>query len=209
MAVETEAKFLVRDHVGFQDLKRLSTLGVFILRDDGVDRVRDLYMDTADRKLIAMGYACRLRERDCEYFITVKSLASGEGELQTRTEHEERISDPAHATRPELWPDGPARELATRIGRGVVLGTLCELRQDRWRRAVIRRGVQRPLFEMSLDEVKLPDLLYCLEIELLPEGSLEELAELAALLRKTVPLQADRKSKLEHALAASGIPYRL
>jgi inorganic triphosphatase YgiF len=212
--VETEAKFVIRDRMGFQALRGVRKIGGFSLLDNGSEHVRDVYMDTSDRKYLAAGYACRLRERDAEYFITLKSISTGEGGVHRRTELEERISDPGQATRPELWPDGPARELATRIGRGVVLGALCELRQHRWKRAVKRSAAGLPgasaahaLFELSLDEVKLPALLYCLEVEMLPAANVADLKELVALLRKSVPLQTDPRSKLEHALSAAGIPF--
>lgn len=206
MAVEIEAKFIVNDRMAFLSLQERTALGEYTLRDMGCEEVRDTYLDTKDRKYMQAGYACRLRERNPEYFITVKSLASRESDIHVRTELEERIESPARAVRPEMWPDGPARELATRVGRGMVLGALCEIRQTRWKREVAGGGL--PLLELSLDEVRLPGLLYCLELELKEGSTRESLSEFVKILRKVAPLEADTMSKLEHALDAAGIPFR-
>jgi inorganic triphosphatase YgiF len=204
MAVETEAKFIVTDRMAFLSLRDSKSMGKYVLRHMGAVEARDTYLDTKDRRLMHAGFACRLRELTPEYFITLKSVSSREGDIHTRTEYEERISDPGHAVRPELWPDGPAREAVTRIGRGVVLGAIAEIRQTRWKREVSASGL--PLFELSLDEVRLPGLLFCVEVEL-TAGTKEELGEFIAVMRNIAPLKADPKSKLEHALDAAGIAY--
>jgi inorganic triphosphatase YgiF len=212
MSKETEAKFNVHDRTALEAARKLTSLGHFRIRDAGVEEVRDTYMDTADRRFMLSGYACRMRQTDCEYFITIKSLAAPEDGVAVREELETRIDGPAMAVRPETWPEGPARELATRIGRGVLLGALCELRQTRWKRTVCRAGVpseEAPrLFDISIDEVKLPEVYYCLEIELLPAAGADELTEICALFSKTVPMQKEKMSKFERALAAAGIPFR-
>jgi inorganic triphosphatase YgiF len=196
MPIETEARFIVDDRVGFLALQDLSSLGAFSLRALETREVRDVYMDTKDRRYLQAGYACRLREIDSELFLTIKSIESAV---------EERMDDPARAARPELWPEGEARDLAQRISRGTILGTLCEFRQLRWKREVRRDG--RLLFELSIDEVHLPRVLYCVEIELREDGNAEQLMEFVKLLKKAVPLKADKASKLAHALEAAGIPF--
>jgi uncharacterized protein YjbK len=195
MPLETGAKFIVNDRVGFLALQDLSSLGAFVLRTTETQEVRDVYLDTKDRRCLQAGYACRLREIEREYFLTIKSPES---------EEEERIDDPALAARPALWPEGEARELAQRISRGALLGTLCEFRQLRWKRDVLKKG--KLLFELSIDELHLPRVMYCVEIELRDDGNAEELAEFIGLLEKAVPLETDTKSKLVHALEATGIP---
>jgi inorganic triphosphatase YgiF len=204
MPAETEAKFIVKDRVGFIALQDLSSLGPFTLAALETREARDVYLDTKDRRYLQAGYACRLREMDRELFLTIKSISSVQGDLHVRTEIEERIDDPARATRPELWPEGEARELARRVSRGAILGTLCEFRQLRWRREVRRDG--RLLFELSIDEVHLPRVMYCVEIELREDGDAGELLDFVKLLKKAVPLERDAKSKLAHALEAEGIP---
>jgi inorganic triphosphatase YgiF len=210
MSTETEAKFIVRDILAFHSLQGLTSLGEFNVKAAGRQEVRDTYLDTRDRMYLQAGYACRLRELEgSEYFIGLKSLVRGKSDVYVRVECEERIDNPTIAVHPELWPMGPTRELATRIGRGVLLGALCELRQTRWKRRIARGKdpMARPLFELSLDEVRLPGLLYCVEVELLEDGTLEELTRITRLLRKAAPLEADEMSKLEHALKAAGIPF--
>jgi inorganic triphosphatase YgiF len=213
MAVEIEAKFIVTDRMAFLELRERRSIGKYALTDSGTEDVRDTYLDTKDRKLMHAGYACRLRERSPEFFITLKSMSSREGDVHVRTEIEERIDDPGHAVRPELWPDGPARDLATRLGRGVVLGAIAEIRQTRWKREVsyttapgLQARAGSPLFELSLDEVRLPGLMFCVEVEL-SGGTAENLREIIAVVKKTAPLKPDPKSKLEHALDAAGIAY--
>ncbi len=205
MPMETEAKFIVNDRVGFFALQDLSSLGAFLLRAKETQEVRDVYLDTKDRRCLQAGYAFRLREMEREYFLTIKSLVSEEGGLHMRSEIEERIDDPARAARPALWPEGKTRDLAQKISRGALLGTLCEFRQLRWKRDVLKNG--KLLFELSIDELHLPGILYCVEIELHEGGSLDELAEFIGLLKKAVPLETDTKSKLAHALEAAGIAF--
>jgi inorganic triphosphatase YgiF len=205
MPIETEARFTVDDRVGFLALQDLSSLGAFSLRALETQEVKDVYMDTKGRRYLQAGYACRLREIDSELFLTIKSIESAEEDLHVRTEIEERMDDPARAARPELWPEGKARDLAQRISRGAILGTLCELRQLRWKREVRRKDGL--LFELSIDEVHLPRVLYCVEIELREDGNAEQLMEFVKLLKKAVPLKADKASKLAHALEAAGIPF--
>ena len=204
MGTETEAKYIVTDRMAFLELRERRQAGVYTLRDAGFQEVRDTYLDTKDRRLMQTGYACRLREMTPEYFITLKSLQEQDGDIHVRTELEERIDDPSHAVRPELWPDGAARDLATRVGRGVVLGAIAEIRQTRWKRVVLKEG--RRLFELSLDEVRLPTLMYCVEVEL-TSGTTDELSAFIPVIQKIAPMKADPKSKLEHALDAAGIPY--
>ncbi len=204
MSTETEAKYIITDRMAFLDLRDRRHMGAYALLDAGSEEVRDTYLDTKEHTLMHAGYACRLRELAPEYFITLKSLAGRDGDIHVRTELEERIEDPGRAHRPELWPDGPARDLATRMGRGVILGAIAEIRQTRWKRNVMLKGL--PLFELSLDEVHLPGVMFCVEIEC-KEGSAESLRAFIEIAKKVAPLKPDPKSKLEHALDSAGIAY--
>jgi inorganic triphosphatase YgiF len=208
--LETEAKLIVRDRTGFDALRRLSALGPFRIRWTVTEEVRDAYLDTADRRFMLAGYACRLRQSGCEYFITLKSLSAPVDGIAVREEIETRVDGQAQAMRPQMWPEGPARALAARLCRGVLLGTLCELRQIRRKASVTRSGEPgngRPLMELSLDEVRLPDDFFCVEVELREGTETGELKAFAALLSKAVPMTKEIKSKFERALEAAGIPF--
>jgi inorganic triphosphatase YgiF len=206
---ETEAKLVVRDRTGFDALCRLSALGPFRIRWTVTEEVRDAYLDTADRRFMLAGFACRMRQIGPEYFMTLKSLSAPVDGITVREEMETRIDGQAQAVRPQTWPDGPARALAVRICRGVLLGTLCELRQIRRKAAVTRGGEPGsgpPLMELSLDEVRLPEDFYCVEVELREGTDAAALREFAALLSKAVPVTKETMSKFRRALDAAGIP---
>ena len=78
--MEIEAKFAVPDLETLQRLQAAEHLAGFALSAGRVERVRDTYLDTTERLILAAGYACRQREREQDegVLITLKGLGGAE-----------------------------------------------------------------------------------------------------------------------------------
>jgi CHAD domain-containing protein/uncharacterized protein YjbK len=200
--VEIEAKYAISDRAVFEALLELRTLGPYSLRPAGERHVIDHYLDTKDHRLRRAGYACRLREglAEGQWRLTVKGLGKVEGAVHERPELE---CDVAPRSALADWPEGPAREMVSRLSEGQPLAELFALRQDRSDRAV-EEG-DRGVGQLSLDVVEANiagsgSLGHELEIELGPTGSLDDLDALEGELRP-YNLTPQSMSKFERALA--------
>jgi triphosphatase len=200
--VEIEAKYSVADPAVFAALLEFQALGDYTLRPAGSRDVIDHYLDTPDRDLLRVGYACRLREgeKDGRWLVTVKELGKAAGAVHQREEHECEI--PPHAP-PAEWPEGPAREIVMRLSGEEPLVELFTLRQHRDLRAVEQDG--RAVAELSLDTVEMhigsrTSVTHEMEIELEAGGTMDDLHAIAAAL-EPYRLKAQSKSKFERALA--------
>ena len=100
--MEIEAKFVVPDRQVDAQLGRLRSLAGYGLTPAGVAPVSDRYFDTLDRRFLAAGYACRLRQEGDALLLTLKGLGGVEGAVHRRGESE--VSLPAW--NPDPWP-GP------------------------------------------------------------------------------------------------------
>jgi CHAD domain-containing protein/adenylate cyclase class IV len=203
--VEIEAKYSVADPAVFAALLEVRALGEYALRPTGSRDVIDHYLDTPARDILRGGYACRLREgeKDGRWLVTVKGLDKAAGAVHQREEHECEIPPSAP---PDEWPEGPAREIVTRLSGGEALVELFTLRQHRDLRAVEQDG--RAVAELSLDTVEMhigprTSVTHEVEIELEAAGTLDDLHAIAAAL-EPYKLKAQSKSKFERALAKLG-----
>ena len=86
--MEIEAKFAVTDTTVIEQLKIVETIDAFQIAPGKTVRVRDAYLDTRDRRLLAAGYACRRRKQDGQLLITLKQIRSVEGAIHEREELE-------------------------------------------------------------------------------------------------------------------------
>lgn len=165
----------------------------------------DHYLDTADRRLAAAAWACRLRTRRVDgratTFVSIKGpLESGAGALHHRTE----LEGPGDGLDPAAWPPSEARALVDRLRDGLPLETRFTLKQRRRERPVaLAAGIVGTL---SLDEAtvlrggrRLGELRV-VELELAPGADPAHLAELGRNLERLDGLTPDQRSKLEHAL---------
>ena len=200
-SVEVEAKFAVPDARSFQRLQAIDHLADFYLSQGQVVEVRDTYLDTAERAILASGYACRQRTQDGSALITLKGLRGAEGAVHRREELEVLLPSeqpPAH------WPESPARDLVLQLAGDAPLIPLLGLEQTRVVRP-ISRG-ERPVAEFSLDQVRVVagtrEQTYLeLEIELAPMGTEDDLCEIVNVLEEEWGLVAQPRSKFERALA--------
>ena len=198
--MEVEAKFSLPDAETLQQLRVTTRLAGFPLAKGQAKVVHDIYRDTAERKILARGYACRFRQEAGGIRVTLKGLGGALGAIHMREEME--ILLPAIRP-PEEWPDCPLREQVLQLTAGQPLLSLFELHQTRFVRPVRWQG--QAIAELSLDDVQVAaggrEQAYLeLEVELTSRGSEEHLARVADYMQQKWHLRPEPKSKFERAL---------
>jgi len=148
--MEIEAKFSVANPAVYWQLQTANQLAGYSLSTVQVKDIRDTYLDTRQRRILAAGYSCRRRETREGIVMTLKSLDSAEGAVHRRGEWEVTL---AVDQPPAKWPDSPVRDRVLKlIGKDSLL-PLFDLQQTRIVRLV--RQNEQPLAELSLDRVSL------------------------------------------------------
>ncbi|MDQ5824086.1 MAG: CYTH domain-containing protein [Chloroflexota bacterium] len=199
--MEIEAKFLVPDEATFARMLQVRVLGPYEVRDTRTKHVRDRYLDTADRSFHNRNLFVRLREVSGGLLLTIKGTGAGvsEGSIHTRDEYETQVQGLDVST----WPPGDVRRMVEQTAQGKPLHDLFMLEQTRTV-SNLYEG-QRAVAELSLDDVTIhtasgPVRGYELEIELLPEGLLDDLRVLSRLLTGEYGLLPQPESKFERAM---------
>jgi inorganic triphosphatase YgiF len=202
MPAEVEAKFRANSAEVLETLASAPTLGFAELGPPSTALEVDRYLDTADGRLAAVGWACRLRVRDGDARVSLKGPAVPTDGAWHHNRPE--VEGPAtESTDPADWPEGEARSMLLELAGGAPLIQATVLRQRRTERAVMVDG--RSVATLSLDAVQVagPEdrRLWIVELELADETSLDRqrLDELADALMR-FGLRPDPESKLEHAL---------
>ncbi len=139
-AVEIEAKFLLPDEETLERLVAVPCLAGFELGPPRTLLHRDTYLDTADRRLEAAGWVCRVRRREGEpAVVTLKSRTVGEEGIMRREER--NLVLPRESLEPARWPSGPFRETVLALAAGRPLVSLACL----WQRRTLRTMTRPPL----------------------------------------------------------------
>jgi len=204
--VEIEAKFAVPDEKTLARLGAAGELAGCALGAPTLVEVRDAYLDTPSRAILAAGFVLRHRDREHDVVMTLKSTGDAAGGIHRREELE--ITLPRYVA-PADWPAGPLRDRVLQLCGGAPLQPLVELTQLRRFRAVTREG--RELAELALDEVTVATAAGELapyrevEVELRPDGTEADLERLARSLRDDWGLTPQRRSKFERALEVAGL----
>lgn len=205
MPAEVEAKFLADGPEPLRRLASQSRLGPYALgparSTDEVDR----YLDTADGRLAAARWACRLRSRDGSVRVSLKGPpedGSG-GWLHRRPE----VEGPAtESLDPAAWPASDARADLDRLRGGRSLEEQLRLRQERTERAVALPGgspatltLDRVVVERGEEEL---GTLHVVELELgaPADADMSALTACAEALHRIPGLRPDDRTKLEHAI---------
>jgi inorganic triphosphatase YgiF len=204
--MEIEAKFSISDRATFDELRVVAQLAGLHAGPAVVKQIHDRYLDTADRKLLRGGYACRLRSSPTRRLITVKALTPASGHLHSRAEIEVTLRSDSTED-PTTWPATETRQLIESLSEGRPLELLFEVWQERHVRLLSAPGISAPLIELSLDLVRLgsrdaPGFLE-LEAELLNAGAQQQLAALAAELQARWRLLPEPRSKFERGLSVT------
>ena len=204
--IETELKFSAADIGPLDALSRAPRLGPAQLGQLLVVDETDRYLDTADLRLAARRWACRLRERQGRVVVSLKGpgeQAAGDY-LHLRPEVE---GPGGPGMEPAAWPSSPARDMLLRLAEGAALHERFRLEQRRGERAVLLDGTQVGLLSLDRVRVVLGDAevgrLLAVELEVSPAALAAGLdpAALAAALAATPGLEPDPQTKFEHALA--------
>ncbi|MCS6937669.1 MAG: CYTH and CHAD domain-containing protein [Roseiflexaceae bacterium] len=199
--LEIELKFRVADPAVFRALSRPTTIGDFRLQPAGDgEHQHNAYYDTPDFRLRARRYGLRVRTVGHTRIATLKGETQSHEGLHQRPEWEM----PVESDDPQRWPPGDVRDRAFALAGGAPLRPVLTIETLRHPVRVWRGP--RCVAEMALDEGVIyaggrEQMFYELEIELLPEGTRDDLDALGALLQQTFPLQPDNLSKLAHGLA--------
>jgi inorganic triphosphatase YgiF len=200
--MEIEAKFRVDDVRTFQQLLELSSIGQFQLAaEPSAEDQRNVYFDTADKRLRAGQYGLRVRDLGGRRLATLKGAAQVRDGMYERDEWEVEIGDD---DRPSAWPPSEARDRALALLGDAQPLPILTIRTRR-RHIIATRGHTR-VAELSLDEGAIDAggraaSFRELEIELLKTGTRADLDELVALLRARFALIPEEQSKLARGLA--------
>ena len=198
--MEIEAKFTVPDPGVYWRLQTTERLAGYELSTQEIRNIRDTYLDTSQRFILAAGYSCRRRRRPEGILMTLKSLDKTQGAIHRRQEIEIALDSDLP---PAEWPDSAARALVLELSKQKPLIPLFELRQTRIIRMLQQN--EQPLAEFSLDKVSLivngrKQVYHELEIELLPAASEQILVAIVDYLQNEWHLQPEPRSKFERAL---------
>lgn len=201
--LEVEAKFIIPEATTLAALQSTSRLGEFVLIPLQTQAVFDRYLDTADRRLLQAGFACRIRTVNDQKLLTLKSLTPAEDHIHRRQEIEMEIE----TDQPQAWAEGEAGRLLLEIAGTSSLQTLFDLHQTRHQFRVCL--AKQPVIELSLDEVSLREAetvdYFELEAELIGTGTEADLARFIEILKSKWALIAEIQSKFERGLAYAGV----
>jgi inorganic triphosphatase YgiF len=204
--VEAELKYTARDERPLVELARVDALGPASLGPGRTVPELDRYLDTADLRLQAVHWACRLRSRGGTTILSLKGPAEHlPGEVLHRRAEVEGPAGPS--LDPGGWTPSAARDQLTAMTGGSPLVERFVLEQDRTERSV--QVDDERVGGLSLDRVRVQHRgtevgrMFVVELELDPAavGSGFDPAPLAAALSAVDGLLPDPASKLERALA--------
>ena len=199
--MEIEAKFRVDDDQIFPALLALRSLGPFGLEvAPHAENQRNVYFDTADRRLRQAQYGLRVRTVGRRRIATLKGAAKVRDGMYERDEWEVDVDDDD----PHTWPAGEVRERVLALLGGAALAPTLTIQTLRQHMYAEREGTH--VAELSLDEGNinagsLEQHFRELEIELLEGGARADLDELVELLRGRFTLVPEDRSKLARGLA--------
>jgi triphosphatase len=219
VAVERELKYTAPDAAALEPLRQAPDLAGVPLSAPTAGTYVDTYLDTPGRALRRAGYACRLRNKNGQWLVTLKGLSAAlpagawsQGALHERDELEAPSSG---LPDPDGWPDGPARDQVLALAAGAPLCELFTLRQARVMRRFGPAGT--PVAELSLDEVLVErdgtavETFYEVEVEDWRSGETPDLGEAPDFLERigealeTLGLAAQPLSKYERGLALTRV----
>lgn len=205
-ALEVELKLRAETDAPLRTLAVADRLGPAALGPATEVAELDRYLDTADGRLSAAGWACRLRSRGGETRISLKGPpADGTaGALHRRPEVDGPATDDPQ---PAAWPPSPAREQLVQLSAGSDLAERLALRQLRTERGVSIDGER--VGTLSLDRVRVERdgiehgamLVVELEMDDLALDRGVDPASLGQALFAIPGLVAEPHTKLERALA--------
>lgn len=207
--MEIEAKFTISDPTTLHQLHKLDHLGNYIISPGIVKQVKDSYLDTPARDLLAAGYALRRRESGGQSVMALKGLGGVDGVVHRREELEVALPPTPEAR--QIWLGSQLYARLFQITGEDVLSLLFALTQQRTVSRISLDG--RPVAELSLDEASYlidghTETCYELEIELAETGTEADLDTLINNLQTEWNLDPQPLSKFERGLALLDGPIK-
>ncbi len=204
--LEVELKFIAEGPAPLDLLATATELGRASLGPADTYDELDRYLDTADGRLAAERWACRLRTRRGATIISLKGPAepSLPGEAPALHRRPEVEGPASNALTPDAWPPSEARDRLLALSAGGRLVERLALAQRRTERAVEIDGRRTGL--LSLDRVTVRHegvemgRLWSVELESVDETA-AGLEALGGALAATPGLLPDPLTKLERAVA--------
>jgi inorganic triphosphatase YgiF len=200
--MEIEAKFRVDDEQTFPQLLALEAIGPFklVAAPDAEDQ-RNVYFDTADRRLRAGQYGLRVRDLGNRRIATLKGAATAREGMYERDEWEIEIGDDDH---PSTWPPSETRDRTLALLDSAEPLQILAIHTRRLHIIALRNDTR--VAELSLDTGAIDAggrtaSFRELEIELLKTGTRADLDALVAHLRARFTLTPEDRSKLARGLA--------
>src|SRR6266496_3938114 len=145
--MEIEAKFRVDDDQTFPQLLALDAIGPFkLVAEPDAEDQRNVYFDTADRRLRAGQYGLRVRYVGRRRIATLKGAAKARDGMYERGEWEVEIGDDDH---PSSWPASEARDRTLALLDGAEPLPLLTIRTHRLHFIALRNEMR--VAELSLD----------------------------------------------------------
>src|SRR5215211_7305099 len=127
--MEIEAKFRVDDEQTFPELLALAAIGPFkLVAEPDAEDQRNVYFDTADRRLRAGNYGLRVRDLGHRRIATLKGSAKARDGMYERDEWEIEIGDDDS---PDTWPASEARNRTLTLLNGAELRPILTIRTHR------------------------------------------------------------------------------
>jgi len=201
--MEIEAKFRAPDAIMLERLGEATDLAGYPIFAGRTEQLGDAYLDAENWQMLTAGYACRRRLVEGRILVSVKQVLGRADVVHRREELE--VDLPADIP-PSEWPDSEARSRVLGIIGDQPLKEMLTLSQTRSTRWV--GTIDRPLAEISLDEVRLEPsgtVFHEVEVELMKAGTEDDLAALVKALQTEWALEPEPLSKFERALAAAGL----
>src|SRR5210317_1033448 len=149
---EIEAKFIVRKPEQVEDALRALADAGFAIAYRGETNHTDRYFDTAEWSVLDAGWACRIRRRNADATLTLKSLHGPDGSVFVRDEVSQPI--PGLVTPPSA-PAGPAKQQLDEIIAGKPVVELFELSCQRAVYLVKEDDPESVLIELDIDRTRI------------------------------------------------------
>src|SRR5215207_2776347 len=179
--MEIEAKFRIDDEQTFSQLLDLGTIGPFkIVAEPDAEDQRNVYFDTADRRLRSGQYGLRVRDLGNRRIATLKGATKASDGMYERDEWEIEIGDDDN---PAAWPASEARDRTLALLDGAAPLPILAIRTRRLHSIALRNDTR--VVELSLDTGTIDAggrtaNFRELEIELLQTGTRADLDALVA-----------------------------
>jgi inorganic triphosphatase YgiF len=211
---EIEAKFVVRRPEQVDAALQVLSAHGFEISECGETSHVDRYFDTDDWSILRAGWACRVRHRNGDDKLTLKSLHGPDGSVFAREEISQPIQGQQDLATLSL-PSGPVKDHLRDILNETPVVELFRVTSLRGVYDATRNGEAPLTIELDFDRTRIEaektgekaaGILTFTELELeLVSGNAADLEAVACLLHDEAGLMPAQYSKFERGLQAAGL----